>query len=1250
MKKIRLIFTISLLITIFNITNVKAFSSADYKNRTLCGIFELSEFKSDGSINKIACYNTYSDAKAAMTTNGSANVGIMTKVGNAVKIIDVNVGLLDLSVNPETLTYFYKNSELTGSSYTYMDTGSLYGGVDGVLIDSAYSNANNVWSAKVGIGDFVGWITQSAYEVVPLAWVKSSSSYTVTSDSIRHNYVAKIQNTYSGSAGSTIGPKPEMLSAGTYYSYDGHYFYKTLQSLIKDARKNSHANAVNKSAPYYNYYMYLSNHTRTTYSSANIDEYIRNNMGITMDAYGNASNGTNSRLYGKGMFFYYAQEKYGVNAILSLSLSRNETANGRSSLAINKNNGFGLNAVDSNPSQAANWYATFASSILGYASKWITYGYAHPKDWRYFGPQFGDKFIGMNVKYASDTYWSEKMAANYYAFDKAKGLQDYNYYQLGVVTKSINAMSSANNSSTFIYNYPEAEDALVIVGETTGESINGNTKWYKIVSDLNVNSNFSEITSGNYNWNSYAYVPAAYVKKINTSKDGYKSPNDVTEYTDKYYTYDLYDDNNTLSPKIGLSTVDANYYYDSALLSKQGQKLLKGRYVMVYAAAYTKSKKIRSYLVTSDYKNDQKHWVSASSIELVSGKYGNVNVSVSGNQYTWVNSTTQDTKETLIGGQYTNSYVPILSQKTVSGQLWYKVPVSLTTTTNQYGWTLAAADGVSIKVTSVTVQNAAPTITATDKTVVQGTTFNPLTGVTATDKEDGNLTSKVTVSTSNVDLNKVGTYNVTYKVTDSNNTSTTKTITVTVTANKKPTITATDKTVTQKTTFNPLEGVTAKDTEDGNLTSKIKVISNNVDINTLGTYEVTYEVTDSFNQKVTKKIVVTVVKSKPPVINANNKTIVINTKYNPLTGVSATDPEEGDLTSKITVTKNTVDSTKLGTYEVVYQVKDNTDNVVTKTIKVTVGNKKQTSGSFYFDYLKIVSNKLQLRGYLTINGMNNTLKENITYKVIFTNTEDNTKVYEQQATRITDISGINRPIYSVDGKTYTHAWFKINIDIDSLPLGNYTMEVQADGDTTYSKALVNNKLYKTEITSYSTETKTSNIKNNYGDGTSSVTLYIRDKNQPLKTVGSYYNQYDIWRTFEFKDNKLHLKGVSYSYGMDLSKNATVKRTIIFENTENYKTYKYSLGSITNGLYKVALPENDNYDKTRAWYDANIDISKIPVGNYKIYISTTSNVTDLSEFTDQLGRDLSSKKITIDNKKYQFKLDLNDGNCIKLEVK
>ena len=1300
-----------------------AFSQANYEYKSLCGNFEVAGMHTDGVIDPVGCFNTFDEAKNFMKSNGADDLVVFGKVSGKTKILDANVALLDLSVNPTTLTYFYTNSNLTGSSYTYMDTGSLYGGVDGALLDSSYSSAKGVYTAKVKIGNFTGWISQEAYEVVPITWVKSSSSYTVTNESIKHNYVNKIQETFTGSKGSIIGPKPDMLSPGTYYSYDGKYFYTDRTTMIKDYKNGNYNNAVNKDNEYYNYYMYLSNHTRTSYSSQNIDEYIRNNMGISQDVYGNASNGSNSRLYGKGVFYYYAQEKYGVNAILSLSLSRNETSHGRSNLAINKNNGFGLNAVDTSPTESANWYASYASSILGYASKWITYGYAHPRDWRYFGPQFGDKWIGMNVKYASDTYWSEKMAAQYYSLDKAKGLQDYNFYQLGVVTRQANAMSDASNSSKFVYSYPEAEDAVVIIGEKQGEAVEGNTTWYKVVSDLNIDSNFNEITSGDYNWDGYVYIPAAYVKKINQGKNGYISPNEVTEYQDKDYEYDLYVEETTLKPKVAKTIKQTEYYYDSALTVKRDQVLLKDRYVMVYTAAYDKNGVAVSYLVTSDYWYDQKHWVPADSISFVSSDYGKFSVTAAGNQYTWVNSTTQDTKATLISGQYHNSYAPILEETVVDGHTWYKVPVNLSGTTNEFGWTLASAPNVSVEKLHSESVNTPPVIIAENKTIVQGSEFDYRKDVSATDIEDGDLTKEIEVVEETVKIDEPGTYEVTYKVTDKNNQTTTKTITVTVTENKKPVITAEDKevvqgrkldelegvsatdeedgplevkvkdstvnleepgsytityeatdsynqtsektitvtvlkdeapvinaedkTITQGTKFKPLDGVTAEDKEDGEI-KDIEVVTNNVKENETGEYEVTYKVVDSFNNETKKTITVTVVENQKPVINARDKTIYLNEEFDPLEDVTAIDPEDGKI-KDIEVIENNVKTEEIGEYKVIYQVEDSFGNVVTKEITVTVEEKKleEREGLYYFDSLKEVKNKLQIKGYHAIKGIDHTLEEEISFYLVLKNltTEEE---FTQELNRITDKEEITRPVFSSDGKDYTYSWYKGNIDIDELPDGDYELYIVTESRDYYARTRINNKVLKDQVAEFTSE-KTLTTRNDYRNPEMPLQFVIRRKKIADKTADSVYNQYTQYRTFAIEDNKLHIKGTAYSIGMNLAESEKVNRQIIFENQENYKTYSYDLGSITDGMYKVGATLNDGLDKTRAWFDSTIDISNIPKGTYTIYIATESNVSDYSELTELLSRNLDDVVLNTDGKTYSFTIDTNKRYRIEMNV-
>lgn len=72
---------------------------------------------------------------------------------------------------------------------------------------------------------------------------------------------------------------------------------------------------------------------------------------------------------------------------------------------------------------------------------------------------------------------------------------------------------------------------------------------------------------------------------------------------------------------------------------------------------------------------------------------------------------------------------------------------------------------------------------------------------------------------------------------------------------------------------------------------------------------------------------------------AGNKTIKLNSSFNPKTNVSAKDNADGNLTSKIKVT-GTVNTKKKGTYILKYMVTDSSKNAATVTRKITIDDTK----------------------------------------------------------------------------------------------------------------------------------------------------------------------------------------------------------------------------------------------------------------------------------------------------------------------
>lgn len=273
---------------------------------------------------------------------------------------------------------------------------------------------------------------------------------------------------------------------------------------------------------------------------------------------------------------------------------------------------------------------------------------------------------------------------------------------------------------------------------------------------------------------------------------------------------------------------------------------------------------------------------------------------------------------------------------------------------------------VTTKTLNVIVKEAPkgtlPVITATDVSYsADGKKLDLLKYVTATDKEDGVLTSKVTVKSSNVDITRQGIYTVVYTVTDKDNNTVDKSIQFKVIKeHKKPVISVHTTTLMQGTPFNPMTFVKAYDTNVVDITDRVKVVTNNVNVDLPGAYNVVYEVTDDADFTTTQETSITVLskngatdETQKPVINATDIIIPlgVNMAYI-LEGVTANDSVDGIITNKIQVKNSNVDFNKEGAYSVTFSVTNSKGITAEKQIRVEV--------------------KTNTGGNNSVNGVNNT--------------------------------------------------------------------------------------------------------------------------------------------------------------------------------------------------------------------------------------------------------------------------------------
>ncbi len=349
--------------------------------------------------------------------------------------------------------------------------------------------------------------------------------------------------------------------------------------------------------------------------------------------------------------------------------------------------------------------------------------------------------------------------------------------------------------------------------------------------------------------------------------------------------------------------------------------------------------------------------------------------------------------------------------------------------------------------------------------VIQGDTYVDQ-GATASDNIDGDISANIIVGGDIVDTNVVGTYTITYNVSDNaGNTAVEVTRTVNVTSETTPPVITLIGDpmidVIQGDTYVE-QGATASDNIDGDITADIIVGGDIVDTNVIGSYIITYNVSDNAGNaavEVTRTVNVTP-ETTPPVITLIGNAVinlVVGDIYNEL-GATATDNFDGDITSDIVIGGDTVDTSLAGTYLVTYNVSDNAGNAASQVIRtINVTDSSSNCGLTVFaPYTEGFENTFGDWSQSTDDDIDWSLRTNGTPSggtgpgsasegdyYIYVEASGNGNGYPNKR------AILNSPCFDLNGLTHPTVKFEYHMN-GANDMGNIDLEVSSDNGNTWT--------------------------------------------------------------------------------------------------------------------------------------------------------------------------------------------------------
>ncbi|MEE1132263.1 MAG: S-layer homology domain-containing protein [Caryophanon sp.] len=305
-------------------------------------------------------------------------------------------------------------------------------------------------------------------ELIPTGLITERDHYTMNANGqLIHHLVSNLKEGKTA-ASYVVGKAPAEMKKNTkYYSWNGVFF--------------TNKNDKNDYFDYYNYYQFLPAFSKTNYTAQELNNYILNMLsGLEKTGSAQYKNATKrSKLVGLGTIAKNMEARYGVNALMIISLAINESGNGLSTKALEYNNLFGLNVRDTGDQK--DYFKSVEANVKALLTDYWIPNYIDPTGKFANGAVFGSKYLGFNMKYASDPYWGAKAAGHYYRIDTALGRKDAkNAYKIGLTrSDKTNVLSSASGGKS-LYQYRQKNYPVIIKSDRLNNV-------YEIIADKHTN-------------------------------------------------------------------------------------------------------------------------------------------------------------------------------------------------------------------------------------------------------------------------------------------------------------------------------------------------------------------------------------------------------------------------------------------------------------------------------------------------------------------------------------------------------------------------------------------------------------------------------------------------------------------------------------------------------------------------------------------------------------------------------------------